>query len=187
MKQESILVAHPDKNSRIKICKLLSKKGYITYQATNSSDTLRLVRSFLPDLVLLDTNLPGMHSYKVGKIIEKDNLSSVIFIIDRIDSTFKKNIENMNIYAYILKPIRSSSLYQTVDFALNNMKRIGNLESKILDLEYKIKMKKNINQAKLKLMKELSISEDEAYRSLRNKSMNQSKKMIDIANEILKK
>ena len=186
MKAKSILVAHFNKKSRIKICKLLSNKGYITYQSTNSSNTLRLVRSFLPDLVLIDTKLPGMHSYKVGKIIEKDKLSNVIFIIDRIDSTFEKNIENMKIYAYILKPIRSSQLYQTVNFALENMKRIGNLESKILDLENEIETKKIINKAKLKLMKDLDMKEDEAYKKLRNKSMNQSKKMIDVANEILK-
>ncbi|QXM06437.1 ANTAR domain-containing response regulator [Crassaminicella indica] len=182
-----IVVADSSEGSRKLICKLLNKKGYKTYQATDGAGAIRISRSIFPELVIMDTNLWGINAYEAARIIEEDKLSTVIFATSNPTSAFYEKLKNMNIFAYVVKPIYPEQLYQMVEFSIMNASKIHLLSKKIEKLENTLESRKKIDRAKGLLMKALKITEDEAYKLLRKKSMDDCVSMNVIAEKIIKK
>ncbi|MGO1651645.1 ANTAR domain-containing response regulator [Senegalia sp. (in: firmicutes)] len=187
MSKGRILICDSSEYIRTNIKKLLLKRSFQVYEATNGLEALRLARSIYPELVIIDLNLWGMNSIEVGKIIEKDNISTVIYMTSKVDAVFLNEIEKMKLYAYIKKPIIGENLYQIIDFALINSNKINNLKRKVNDLEIEINSRKNIDKAKRMLMKKLNITEEESYSIIRRESMNRCISIEKVAQEIIEK
>ncbi|MTI68652.1 MAG: ANTAR domain-containing protein [Firmicutes bacterium] len=187
MDRYSILVADSSETSRKLVINLLKQKGYKVYKATDGAGALRIARSIFPDLALIDINLWGIKAYEIGKIIEEDGLSTVVYMIRKPDDNFFKQLKNMNLYAYINKPVNSSQFYQTIEFSLMNLDKIKSLEKKVENLENTLKARKLINRAKGLIMENLDISENEAYKLLRSKSMDKCISMEKMAQKIINK
>lgn len=187
MSKGRILICDSSEYIRTNIKKLLLKRGFQVYEATNGLEALRLARSIYPELVIIDLNLWGMNSIEVGKIIEKDNISTVIYMTSKVDAVFLNEIEKMKLYAYIKKPIIGENLYQIIDFALINSNKINNLKRKVNDLEIEINSRKNIDKAKRMLIKKLNITEEESYSIIRRESMNRCISIEKVAQEIIEK
>lgn len=187
MDNYKIVVADSDNKNREMISELLKKRGYIVYQATDSGGVLRISRSIFPHLVIMDTNLFGMNAYNTARIIEDDKVSSVVFITNNLDSAFYEKLKNMNLFAYIIKPIKPEQLYQTVEFSINNILKFIGLQDKIKQLETTLENRKKVDKAKGIVMKKLNISEDDAYKFLRKKSMDMCIPIDKVAEKIIKK
>ena len=186
MNKYSVLVADSGETSRIKISELLAKKGYKTFQSTDGAGTIRISRSILPNLVIMDTNIWGIHAFEAARIIEEDKLSTVIFITNHANKTFCDNLKKMQLFAYIVKPIHPDYLYQIVEFSIINSTKINSLTNKVHKLENSLENRKLIDRAKGILIEELQINESEAYDLLRKKSMNECLSMDRIATKVIK-
>ncbi len=186
MKDYRIVVADSSESSREKICNLLNRKGYKTFQATDGGGALRISRSIKPDIVILDTNLWGMNAYEVAGIIEGDGLSTVIFVTNRPNSDLYDYLKKMTLYAYIIKPFNPEQVYQMVEFAIMNSNRINALSKKIEKLESTLESRKKIDKAKGLVMEKNGMSENEAYNYIRKKSMDLSISMDRMAEKIIK-
>ncbi|MGE5628387.1 MAG: ANTAR domain-containing response regulator [Solirubrobacterales bacterium] len=187
MQSYKIVVADSDEKSRDKICSMLKSKGYMVYQASDSGGAIRISKSIFPELVIMDINLTGLNAYKSAKIIEEDEISSVVFITNKVDSVFYDKLKAMNIYAYINKPVNFEQLVQVVEFSINNIIRLNELKNKIESLETTLKNRKKLDRAKGIIMKRLNVSEDEAYGYLRKKSMDMCVSIDSLVDAILKK
>lgn len=187
MENYKILVASNDSKCREMVIELLKKKGYKVYQASDSGGVLRISRSIFPDLIIMDINLSGINAYKTAKIIEEDKVSNVIFVTHNLDSAFYEKLKTMNVFAYIMKPINSEQLYQTVEFSIYNIEKVKSLQEKIVDLETALENRKKIDRAKGIVIQRLKLSEDDAYKYLRKKSMDMCISMDKLAEKIIKK
>lgn len=187
MDNYKIVVADSDFKNRRLISDLLKARGYMVYQAHDGGEVLRISRSLFPHLVIIDINLIGISAFKVAKIIEEDKVSSVLFITNRLDSSFYEQLKNMNIFAYITKPINSDQLYQAIEFSINNVLKVKELQDKIKSLEKEIENRKVIDRAKGIIMKKFKLSEDEAFKYLRKKSMDFCVPMYKLAAKIIEK
>lgn len=187
MNNYRIVVADSAENSRKKICTLLNRKGYKTYQATDGAGAIRISRSIKPDIVIIDTNIWGIHAFEVADIIEEDKLSTVIFVTNKANSDLYDQLKKMTIFAYITKPIMPDQMYQTIEFAIMNSSRIQTLSLKVEKLECNLKSRKIIDRAKGLIMEQLSMSENDAYNHIRKKSMDACISMDIMAERIIKK
>lgn len=187
MNNYSIVVADSSEISRTNICNLLNKKAYKVYQATDGAGAIRIARRVFPDLVIIDDNIWGVKAYDAACLIEEDKLSNVIFITNNPNLKFYEKLKTMNIFAYINKPINTQQLYQIVEFTLVNSSKINKLEKKVKKLEDRIADRKKIDRAKGLLMENRDITEDEAYKLLRKRSMDECVPLAKIAERILEK
>ena len=187
MDNYKIVVADSDRKNREMICAMLIARGYKVYQAHDSGEVLRVSRSLFPDLVIMDTGLMGINAFNTARILEEDKVSNVIFISNKVDSEFYEQLKNMNIFAYVTKPIMPEQLYQTVEFSINSMLKMNDLQLKIMNLETELKNRKLIDKAKGIVMKKLKISEEDAYKYLRKKSMDLAAPMYKVAANIIEK
>lgn len=82
---------------------------------------IELARNTLPDLILMDINLPGINGTEALKILAKDPLTSHIPIIALSANAIPRDIEKglaAGFFRYLTKPIKIHEFIDTVDLAL---------------------------------------------------------------------
>lgn len=167
----SVLIASSSQALRSNINDMLRKRGCRTYQASDGSGAMRIARSIRPNLVLMDVNLWGTNVYETGSLIERERLSTVVYMTANPNRDFIEKLKHMKVFAYVTKPINPVQLIQIVEFSLINSSRIITLEKRVKRLENSLSARKNIEKAKGILMDRLETSEQKAYEHIRKTSM----------------
>lgn len=187
MKEYSILVVHSQATERKRLLGLLSQKGYRLYQSGDCAEMIRMARQLRPSLILLEIGAKGMPIFEAAKIVEKDGISSVLFLTDRVDGHFLKALERMNLYAYVREPIALDAFFRTVDFSINMSEKIIGLNTRIRKLERQMESRIQIEKAKGLLMSHEQLTEDEAYGKMRKLSMDQCKSLEQVSLDLIKR
>ena len=60
---------------------LLRSKGFTVYQATTGEEALLMAREELPDLIVMDLQLPGMDGYAATRTLKADALTRHIPVV----------------------------------------------------------------------------------------------------------
>ena len=80
MSKNKILIVDDDDDIRHLLKYNLEKSGFITNVAANGLECLEMVKSYNPDLILLDVMMPGMDGIEVCERIKSDPQNKNIFI-----------------------------------------------------------------------------------------------------------
>ena len=87
---------------------LLEYHGFTVAEATNAEDGLKLVRSKMPQLVLMDIQLPGMDGVTALGHLRADPVTSPIPVVAMTASVMKEDrerFESAGFDGFITKPI----------------------------------------------------------------------------------
>ena len=79
--QSKILIVDDDPDIRDALASALTDHGYIIKSANDGSEALLCVKSFAPDLILLDVAMPQMDGYEVCRILKANTETEAIPII----------------------------------------------------------------------------------------------------------
>ena len=85
-----ILLVDDDPGAIKLLSRILSDSGNLRF-ATNGEDALRLAREAVPDLILLDAEMPGMSGYQVFKALKAEPRLAdvaVIFVTSLSEAAF---------------------------------------------------------------------------------------------------
>ena len=109
---------------------LLSKQGYNVRKAINGQMALTAVKAILPDLILLDINMPGLNGYEVCEHLKKDPQFSaipVIFLSALDDVKDKVKAFQVGGNDYISKPFQMEEILARIQHQLT----IKNLQNQL--------------------------------------------------------
>lgn len=102
---------------------ILENEGFEVSTAADGQSGVIVAKEFLPDLIVLDMNLPGMDGWKVqDRFQESEELAKIpVIVLTARDSTITRiiNEEVYSVFAFITKPFNPNYLVQTVNNALN--------------------------------------------------------------------
>lgn len=96
---------------------LLDAHGYETKQTREGLKAIKLAKSFKPDLILMDIQLPEVSGLEVTKWIKDDKTTADIPVVAVTAFAMKgdeKRIRDGGCSAYISKPISITSFLSTV-------------------------------------------------------------------------
>jgi PAS domain S-box-containing protein len=94
--------------------------------ARDGSLGIELARKHLPDVILMDINLPGMSGIEALKLLLKDPVTQHIPIIALSANAMQRDIERgleAGFYRYLTKPIRINEFMHALDEALKFSKK----------------------------------------------------------------
>ena len=114
---KKILVIDDKHEIRALVCKFLNKKGFFAFRAKNAWQGLRLANRFLPDLILLDINMPLINGFTVLKHLktsEKTSCIPIVMLTGRDDDTSRGKASEFYSEYYITKPFELEDLYDTI-------------------------------------------------------------------------
>ncbi|MET3134513.1 two-component system cell cycle response regulator DivK [Oxalobacteraceae bacterium GrIS 1.11] len=100
---------------------LLANAGHTLLCAADAETGLSMVRAELPDLILMDIQLPGMDGLAATALLKQDPATAAIPVIALTAMAMKADREKSQLAgcdAYIAKPLRYLELYATIDALL---------------------------------------------------------------------
>ena len=96
---------------------LLEAHGYNTLQTRDGRDVMSLTRKHMPDLILMDIQLPEISGLEIAKMLKADDDLSAIPVVAVTAFAMKgdeQKIRNGGCDGYIAKPISVNNFLQTV-------------------------------------------------------------------------
>ncbi|MBP8296140.1 MAG: response regulator [Burkholderiales bacterium] len=111
-----------DNPANMKLASLLLRNaGHTVLSADDAEAGLTLARSALPDLILMDIQLPGMDGLAATTLLKQDPATRAIPVIALTAMAMKQDREkslDAGCDAYIAKPLRYQELYAAIDALL---------------------------------------------------------------------
>ena len=109
----TILVVEDDKNQRLLYEQELKLEGYEVVTASDGKEALEKTQEQLPDIIIMDINIPKMDGIEtMGRILSKNK--EIPIIINTAYSNYKDNFMSWAADAYIVKSSDLSELKNAV-------------------------------------------------------------------------
>lgn len=117
MKNKTILVIEDNELNMKLIRSLLQIGGYRILEVIDAETGIQMAREHLPDLILMDVQLPGMDGLSATRIIRKDPKLQHIPVIALTSYAMRGNGEKSQeagCTGYITKPINTRSFLKMI-------------------------------------------------------------------------
>ncbi len=114
----SVLIVDDLPNNVRLLSIMLTEKGYQVRKAINGQMALNTVRSLIPDLILLDINMPDLNGYQVCEQLKADEKTReipVIFISALDDVLDKVKAFQVGGVDYISKPFQGEEVMARIE------------------------------------------------------------------------
>ncbi|WES30796.1 ANTAR domain-containing response regulator [Varunaivibrio sulfuroxidans] len=152
------------------------------------SDTHRLqgrIAALDPDVVLIDLENPNRdvleHMFQVSRDVKRP----IAMFVDRSDSAMIAASVDAGVSAYIVGGLHKERVKPILDMTISRFNAFSRLHSELAEARSALEERKVIDRAKGILMTQKSLSEADAYATLRTSAMARSVKVIDIAKSIV--
>jgi CheY-like chemotaxis protein len=112
--EATVLAVDDDPAVRRLACAMLRREGYETLEASNGAETLELLKTKTPDLILLDIIMPDMDGFEVCKAIRENPQTAHIPVIMLSAVSDQVRDSTVRIEDYMPKPFKAQDLIPKV-------------------------------------------------------------------------
>lgn len=155
--------------------------------ATTGPEALEAIIRIVPDIIMIDINLPGMDGISVIESIQKTLHIPSIVITGYRDHKPIERVTTAGIFGYLQKPVDQYEVESALSIAAARYREQRTAEQERDHALNKLSERKLVERAKGLLMDQFAINEEQAMRFLQRKSRNENKKLALVAQEILQK
>lgn len=186
---KKVIIADDDAQIR-KVLKqaLLHSEYQIVAEATNGLDLLEKCTALIPDVAIVDIQMPTMDGISATKMIIEESKAKCVIILTSFDEQeYVSRAINAGVSGYLTKPLDLDMLIPTIESALFRSKQ---LYEKHKELNKTVKRKqslKYIDKAKLCLMESRDVSEETAYMMMKEISKKNQLRLESVARIIIAK
>lgn len=115
--QHQILVVDDSVTMRKVSGRLLERNGFVVQTAKDGLDAIEVLRTFTPNLILLDIEMPRMDGFEFAQYVRQDsNVRDVpiIMVTSRTGDKHRERAEAIGVQGYLGKPYREDVLIETI-------------------------------------------------------------------------
>ncbi|WP_038250073.1 response regulator [Ghiorsea bivora] len=108
-----ILVVDDDMRNRMLLKRLLTDEGYNHEEAKDGASAISKVRSYMPDLILLDVMMPGMSGFEVAQHLKSDTATAdipIIMVTALEDQASRERGLAVGVEEFISKPVKPNEI-----------------------------------------------------------------------------
>ena len=154
--------------------------------ATDGKTALKNIITLHPDILLVDINLPEMDGITLlKKIKEHFNIPSIIITGYKSESLLEQAID-VGAFSYLQKPVDDMEIKMILSLVMARYKELQTAQTERDKAITALEERKIIERAKAALMDQFNLSDKEAMRFMQKKASAQSRKMVSLAQDILK-
>lgn len=151
----------------------------------DTADLMERVAALKPDVVVIHLESPSRDILEQMSGVSRQVERPVAMFVDRSDSTMMQAAVDAGISAYVVDGLRAERIKSILDIAILRFNAFARLQRELTEARSELADRKLIERAKGILMSLKGLSEDEAYKQLRRKAMNEKRKIADIARAIV--
>ena len=123
--QTKILLVESNLAGRDMLIRRLERRGFAVCGAADGPTGVTLAVSEMPDVILMDINLPGISGITALRILADDPATAHIPVIALSANAIPRDIEKgleAGFFRYLTKPIKVNEFMETLDIALERAK-----------------------------------------------------------------
>ena len=164
----------------------LINAGYdVVEVAASARVLLDRVAAMQPDVIIIDTDSPTRDTLEqLSFVSAQQPRPIVLFTEDRDNSTIQAALR-AGVSAYVVAGMQPERLQPILDVAVARFEQDRALRDELKTAQERLVERKVVERAKGILMKQKGVSEDDAFRLMRNLAMDRNRKLLDVAQQII--
>ena len=164
----------------------LGNQGYEVAAAENASLLHDQVMQFEPDVVIVGVDSPDRDTLEGICVMNQDRPRPVVMFSDDGNPHAIRAAIQAGVVSYVVSGLDPGRIRAVLEVAIAQFQAYQALHENLAGVRRELAESKLIDQAKSRLMRELGISEPEAYHLMRRHAMKQQKKIAQVAELIAK-
>jgi len=181
-----VVLAEDEPIIRMDIKRMLEEIGCrVLGECRDGATAIELVKKCHPDIVLMDIKMPGTSGLAATRAITMEMLAPVVLLTSYSDPRTIEKAMASGALGYLVKPVEKKKLKPAFEVARQRFLEMRKLRTDIKGLSAAVADRSLIAQTKSMLQKKTGCSEEEAYSLLRRTSMNQQRKISEVAKDLL--
>ncbi len=145
----------------------------------------RTIEETRPDVIVIDIENPNRDMLESIFALTRTVRRPIAMFVDRSDQYAIEAAVDAGVSAYVVDGLKQERVKPIVDMAISRFKAFSRMAQDLEEARSELADRKIVDRAKGILMRSKGLSEDEAYRLLRNTAMNQNRKISDIAQSLV--
>jgi AmiR/NasT family two-component response regulator len=181
-----VLIAEDEALIRLDLKEMLEEEGYVVVaEVGDGQQAVDRARELVPDLVILDIQMPVLDGLSAAEQIAGARVAPVIVLTAFSQRELVERARDAGAMAYLVKPFSKHDLVPAIEVARARFAELSALDGEVRSLEDRLEARKVIEKAKGVLMSKQGLSEAEAFRSIQRTAMNERTSMKALAQRIL--
>ncbi|MCE1179546.1 MAG: response regulator [Micrococcales bacterium] len=168
------------------LAEMLTDAGHeVVGQASDGQQAVDLARELTPDLVIMDVKMPELDGISAAEVIGQERICPVVMLTAFSQKELVERARDAGVMAYIVKPFTASDVAPAIEIARSRWQEVKALESEVADLSDRLETRKAVEKAKGVLMKQLGLSESDAFRWIQKTAMDRRLGMREVADAVI--
>ncbi len=186
MKKLRIFVVEDEAIILRSICLFIEAMGNeVAGKAVEGLSAVDRIRKTVPDMVLVDINIPGKDGLTVVREACLEKMIPTIVITGYFDDDLIVKANCQCVFGYMMKPVTREALAAGINIAWSRAEAYIEECQRAEKSEMALKNRKDIERAKGILMDEFGVKESEAMKRLQNMAKKRREKIEIVAQEII--
>lgn len=138
-----------------------------------------------PDVVLMDLGSPSRDTLEEMLAVSRALARPIAMFVDQSDDQMIGAAIDAGVSAYVVDGLRKERVKPILDLAIRRFNAFARMQTELEEARTALADRKTIDRAKAILMESRNLSESEAYSLLRSTAMNQSRRIIEVAEALI--
>lgn len=180
-----ILVAEDEALIRLGLKTMLTQLGHDVVTAVDGREALHFARTARPDLALLDIHMPHADGLEVARALARKHPMPIIMLTAFSEQALLQQAADLPIQGYLLKPVNERDLAAAIHIAVARFRDAQAAAREIAELKADLETRKLVEKAKGVLMRQLNLTENEAYLTLQKRARDAQISMREAALKVV--
>ncbi len=182
-----VFIADDEFLIRLDMKEELDKEGFkVIGEAKDGAEALCEIKRLKPDVSIIDIMMPHLDGLRLAERLKNDDLGAIVFLTAYNNQDFIERASKIGAFSYLLKPYRIGELKSAILFAYERYNEAKKLKEINSSLEESLKAKNSLYRAKLFIIEQTKLSENEVHKRMQDYSMNNRISVGELSEIILK-
>lgn len=163
----------------------LYNEGFEVICSVSYDDLISSIQQYRPDVLVIAMGSPDDLIFDRLTKVNEECPKPVVFFTEVAETKIIKRAVKAGVGAFIIDGISSRKIRPIIELSIERFLDALSLRHELRETKKCLNERKVIERAKGILMQQRNISEDQAYQSIRKVAMEQNKKLIDVAVNVI--
>lgn len=189
MSVKTVFIADDDGAVRETLKQLFQGTEFqVVGESANGLETVEACRTLRPHLVLMDIQMPLLDGIRAARMLVEEELVHCVVMLTFFDGPeYLEEAIKAGASGYLTKPFQAEKILPTLELCLAQSRTRHELGRSFAGLKRRLEQRDLVDQAKLCLMEERGLTEQEAYSAIRDLSRRKKLSMAQVSHYLLKR
>ena len=164
----------------------LERAGHeVTAHLSSALELMEAVEKLAPDIIIIDTDSPSRDVLEHVVMVSRDRPRPIVMFANDGQANTIREAVKAGVTAYIVDGMDASRVKPIVEVACARFETYQALRDELTEANLKLSERKIVERAKGILMKARGVDEEQAYAMLRKLAMSRSKRLGEVAQNVV--